>query len=320
MTLQIPSNFERDVKSKLKEIKSFLKPEGKNLLITHSNCMDGIGCVLVSKMCLKNVDVIETNYTYVDDVFTELDHKYYDAIIFADMSVVNVDLSKHNNIIMIDHHESALPQHDPDNFKFIDTKACGAYLLKCFFSLYYDRDLSFLDDFSGLMNDYDLWYHLDPRSKDIKKLHIAYDRDKFIKKFALVIKKDGKIVFDDEDKLEIAKYDEDLKNTIDDLEYTEKYKKIAIFSSDNYVNDITSHFIEQVGMTYAICIFPPSRTGHHVSVRSSGKSKKNLGSLLKKYGGGGHAHAAGLKIKEIHLNKMIKAICKELHAKDKKDN
>lgn len=320
MTLQIPTDFENAVKSKLPEIKKFLKPEGKNLLITHSNCMDGIGCMIVSKMCLKNVDIIETNYSYVDDMFEDLNKDDYDAIIFADMSVVNTDLSPYKNIIMVDHHETALPQHDPDNFKFIDVRACGAYLLKCFFSIYYGKDLSFLDDFSDLMNDYDMWYHMDPRSKDIKKLHIAYDRTKFINKFAGRIKKDGVITFDEEDKLEIIKYNEDLKNTLDDLEYTEKYKKIAIFSSDNYVNDITHHFIETVGLQYAICIFPASKTGHHVSIRSSSKSKKNLGNLLKKYGGGGHAHAAGIKIKEIHLNKMIKAICKELNARDKKES
>ena len=102
------------------------------ILVTHMNCWDGTGCIVVFLSKYPDGGVLETGYgmAKIDEYINLLKGK---DVIIADFSFPKADLLKlkevTNSIIVIDHHETAKEDLEDLEFCTFDMNKCGAHLL-----------------------------------------------------------------------------------------------------------------------------------------------------------------------------------------------
>jgi len=191
------------------------------------------------------------------------------------------------NSFLLDHHDSALCQHNPENNRIVKTGKSAALLCKEFFESLYNIDLSYLNDFCYVVNDYDMWVNDDNRGWCLNELHFKYWSDVFRNRFI-----DGSITFND-DELNFIK--ERRKK------YTTNFKALEIFEletikgvfvmANEFVNDICSDLLKS-GEEIVICMNPRNK---NCSIRIADNGI-HIGHILKELDfGGGHKQAGGIR-------------------------
>lgn len=291
-------------------IKRILTKNSKVLNITH-NDMDGIGCNIILSNCINNVEHMKASYPTIDNMVRSINFDTYDCIIISDIAPEKLNFDElteeqSKKIILLDHHPTALRHHDPINNKFVYEGKSATHLVKDFSELVFGYDLGYLTELVYLINDYDMWEHNDPRSKELNMLYYFYWDLKFKQRFF-----DGQLEFNEDEVKFFKKREHAFNELYNNLEVFDLDSiKGCLISCDEFVNDVCEKLKEEEG--YEI-IFARNPNSKNVSVRSSVEGC-NIGELLKELGiGGGHPYAGGmhapdLKIFQNNLNLIEKTI------------
>ena len=281
--------FYDDLRRNITQVRSILNDANTILLITHANCMDGMGCELLMEKLFSSVIVMKSSPQKVNDLVANLDASKYDAIVFADISTTNEDFLNNKHVMLVDHHDTASNLHDPDNLIFVYDFECGSKLLKRVIEAAKRKPLKQLDDLVDIINDYDLWIHNDKRSKKLAKTFYSRKSDEeFAERFW-----NFKVSFtqEEEEKFEedAIKY-EQIYNQLEIFELDQTLTGFAVFGS--YNNDLCHDIMVRNKLRVAIIFNTQTRCA---SIRTVDE-EVHLGEMMKEYGtGGGHPMAAGFR-------------------------
>ena len=80
--------FYDDLQRNIKKVRQILSQD-EILLITHDNCMDGMGCQLLMEKIFKQVIVMKTSPQKIETLINNIDPSNYKAIVLADISSQN---------------------------------------------------------------------------------------------------------------------------------------------------------------------------------------------------------------------------------------
>lgn len=299
---------------KINKVKK-LDQNSKILNLTHYD-LDGLSCSIVLKNYFKNVVFIAENYTTLAYTINKLKDKTYksiydyDAVFITDIypeKDISV-LDDLDNIIMLDHH-AVNSLHDPNNSMYVIDNKCGALLTKLFIEKTFNVDLSYLDKFISIVNDYDLWIHEYKKSKCVNEIFYKLGHQAFINRF---IK--GDIKFTNDEKLFLIDRNNKLKMAWDELELIELDNiNGCFFYAFEFVNDLADRAMKDENFDIVFI-----KTKNTISVRTS-LDNIDLGKLFKEMGiGGGHAKAAGINITSTdiyYIEINIKVVVNELNKK-----
>jgi oligoribonuclease NrnB/cAMP/cGMP phosphodiesterase (DHH superfamily) len=281
--------FYDDLKRNIKGVRKILNDDNTILLITHANCMDGMGCQLLMEKIFSNVIVMKSSPQKVNDLIDHLDASKFDAIVLADISTTNEEFLAQDHVMLVDHHDTAQDLHDPDNLIFVYNFECGTKLLKRTVEAALKQPLKKYNELIDLINDYDLWEHTDERSKKLAKtFYKRTSDDEFATRFW-----NFKVSFTQEEEDQFEQ---------DQQEYERVYNQLEIFELDRtltgfaiygtYNNDLCHDIMERNGLHVAVLFNPQTRCA---SIRTIDE-EIHLGEMMKEYGtGGGHPMAAGFK-------------------------
>lgn len=166
----------------------------KRLLFTHID-LDGYGCAVVLKSIYPDIDICHVNYDFFDNIEYRKKVLDYDEVYITDISVseghaklldnlVKNSNSKLSKVVLLDHHESAEKALLPLGFDWIniDKSRCGTKLCYDYF-INLGYNISHLDYFVTLVNDYDLWLHKNRASTNLQFLWSSMDKSKFVDRF-----------------------------------------------------------------------------------------------------------------------------------------
>jgi len=286
------------------------------LNVSHKSCLDGTGCVLSLHNSFKNIEYIKANHLknhslHIDSIAGEIDYDRYDAVIYTDISPETVGLIKDvKNVVLLDHHDSALAHHDPDNLRFVYNQESATNLTKVFCSLYFNKDLSFLDEIVRYINDYDMWYQKEAKGWALNELHFRIKSTEFIKRF-----ENGDCNFKPNE-LEYVmnkrrEFNKQWKLIKDEWCHLPENVNGCYIETRTFVNDISSKLLDG-GMMVVINRNVHTKT---TSIRTHKSLKEvHIGNILKSLEiGGGHKNAGGFGADPSTTWEFkIKAICKEL--------
>lgn len=292
----------------------------KVALITHANCLDGAGCKIATDYFLgeSKVDTYFAGYHNIDEMITNVREKY-ETIIVADISPSVEFVIASPNIILIDHHDTA-EKFANNKTRFYNNSKSGAYLVNEFFKTLSGKE-SKIQDFINIIDDYDRYILQDERSKQLAKLFIEANRAWFFEEFKSPTNKFE--VTDLYQKIinrNIIKLKEAANDTIT---FVPKDSKV-IFTILNrqFVNEISEALLQKYR---CVCSFIPflDKEYYSISIRQESNSKLNLAKFLEAVfkDGGGHADAAGVRIKSNQedlknfVNTMMKVYSDENYDK-----
>src|SRR5271157_2281513 len=134
-----------------------IDPNSKVLSLTHSD-MDGVGCQIVLGHVFKHLTCQASTFVSVNKLFNDKNFEGYDHIFITDIYPNYPELltKYEDRIVLLDHHNTSLGNHNPFKMRFVDSGQCATSLTKKFVEQYFHKDLGFLDKFVYHVNDYDL--------------------------------------------------------------------------------------------------------------------------------------------------------------------
>ena len=266
-----------------------------NVVLYHRNCNDGFGAAWAAwkKLGYENTDYIPMQYGE-DFVFPVCNSDCLIKIYILDFSFSRekmLELHKTygaNNVILLDHHKTALEELKGVNNCFIDMEESGATLAWDFF--HSDEKRPGIIDF---VKDRDLWewhmyksreisalissYDYDFESWNILREHIAYGFSSAYAEGAAILKTQTKIV----------------NQLVANNSYQYKIDGYSVMgvNSPVFQSEIGEKILEVYSDT-PFAVIGYSIEGKDIfSLRS--RSDFDVSEVAKKYGGGGHKQAAG---------------------------
>jgi len=281
--------------------------ESKVLSISH-NDLDGASAQIVLGHVFQDISYFNASFYKIDSIMESLDYSKYDFVFITDINPTNLkllDLS--DNIILLDHHESAIEANNPTKMHFVVPGHCAAHLTKKFVKNYYGISLEHLNDLIRLTNDYDMWHLKYPESKLLNDLMFYHYRPRKFRELFF----DGRTTFNDEEKEWIE---------MREKEFERRYKALAVFDcdkingcvvqSEEFINEICDKLMKEEGYQIIFCRNP---VHGRVSIRHR-LNGLNVGEMLKARGwGGGHKESAGMFCSDISDFQMkIKTLDEEL--------
>jgi len=299
------------VKKKLK-----LTKNSRILNVSHYGCMDGSGASIPIYNSFDCVNYVRAKFSNVDEIARKIDPDKYDAVFFTDMSPNDPSILKDaKNVVIIDHHESALINHDPDNMRFVYIGESASILSKKFISKYFNTDISYLDILTKYINDYDMWIDPFGTSWHFNLLHYWYlkkdkfTHTKFIKRFA-----NGNIGFNEEEKAYIQLREKELEAKWQETKKTfyhlDNLNGALIFGND-FVNELCHRLMDEYGFGIVVNKNPRS---FQASVRCNAEGVP-IGDILQELElGGGHDNAGGFNDETIgDFRKNLEKLCTHLY-------
>lgn len=295
------------------------------LLITHKNCPDGCGCAVI----FLSAGGLKHNIHYVvagdgvDDFITRSPADYlnqYDKIYIVDVSptkkMVGRIEKEYPQIFCIDHHKTALHlQNKP--WTIIDMEKCGCFL---FFEHLYpeiDQDVvkvqllgkdQVLLNFVTLINDRDLWQNKYRKSNELSMLMEFLGQKKFVDRAM----KDF-FFFDwdrhEEELLEhlFEKKEKYIESKLEDVKIIEiDTCKVGLVFVSQHESDVLNRVL--VTMPDVKCAIGVKMDTGTVSLRSRDPQEFDVAEFAKKFGGGGHARAAGHSIDKQTILEIINTL------------
>lgn len=294
-----------------------LTPQSKILNVSHFGCMDGSGSSIPIYNSFKNVSYVRAKYEKINEIVTSIDYDKYDAVFFTDIAPTDPSLIKTpKNIVIIDHHETATVNHDPDNMRFVYIGESASLLTKKFVGHYFNKDLSYLDEMSNIINDYDMWLNPHGISWEFSVLHYYYlkkdnySHTKFIRRFC-----NGDIRFNAEEIEHINRQKHELEkawNRVNREAYELPYEVDGVlFFEGAFVNELSHRFLDS---GEAKITFNKNPNTYQCSVRCPVKGV-SIGNILNELGvGGGHDDAGGFHDEtQLEFQNNLNKICKHLY-------
>lgn len=292
----------------VEQYRKLLNRNGRILNLSHRD-LDGVACSVVISNVFKNVEYISLKYGDVNNCLMNLDFTKYDAVIITDISPETGEVfNLSDKIFLLDHHSTGTRHHKPESCRIVIEGKCAASLVKEFFENLFKVDLSYLNEFCNIVNDYDMWYMKDSRSWTMNELYFKYYDCDFRKRF-----KSGDTKLKD--------FEIDYVNERKKL-LTEVYNNLDIYELDSinacffletrFVNDLCHKLMEEKGYQLTICVNSKSKS---CSVRSN-MTNLHVGKMLENIipGSGGHAAAGAFRLKDDReLSDKIDTIEKYLY-------
>jgi uncharacterized protein len=274
-----------------------LEPSSVDCVIYHANCTDGFGAAFSAWKLLGNR--AEYHARSHGDKPPNVKGK---NVVILDFSFNNKTtkrlIKEANNLLVIDHHKSAMVElHDISNTHFDMTKS-GATLSWEFFHPGKETP-----KFIQYITDRDLWKWELPYSKEFSAAFdmVPYEFEEF-EKF------EDDSVFDDAVKRGsfILAYSKTVIKKVCEKSVSKKYKEMDV----SVVN--SSHWISEIGAKLSpdcdfalIWYYDHNDQKTRVSLRSF-HDRIDVSEIAKDYKGGGHKKAAGFTLaKDIHIDDIF---------------
>ena len=274
-----------------------LEPSSVDIVIYHKNCNDGFGAAFSAWKLLGN------RASYVACAHGEKPPKVKDKnVVILDFSFNNATTKKliedAKNLLVIDHHKSAMVElHDISNTHFDMTKS-GAMLSWEFFHPGKEPP-----KFIQYIQDRDLWKWELPYSKEFSA---AFDMVPW--KFEEYERFEDDSVFDDAVKRGsyILAYSKTVIKKVCDKAVKRKHNDMDVL----VVN--SSHWMSEIGAKLApdcdfamIWYYDHDKRNYNCSLRAF-HDAVDVSEIAKQFGGGGHKKAAGFKLPfESHPDKIF---------------
>lgn len=261
--------------------------DSRILSISHLD-QDGVVCQIILGQVFKNIKYLNVSFYKIDQVLNGVDFSQYDYVFVTDLhpedkNVLNIS----DKIILIDHHQSAIEMHDPDNFHYVVTKCCASVSVMRFIERLYNVKLDHLDQLVHLTNDYDLYTLNNGKSRLFYDLMFNYYKaHKFRSEFF-----NGRTRFSSKELAWLKMRRDEFNNIYNNLDVME-FDKVSgcIVEASDFMNEIADKLMKEED--YSFVIIRNSNT-QRVSIRHSIEGF-DAGSYLKeKEWGGGHPNAAG---------------------------
>ncbi len=189
------------------------------------------------------------------------------------------------NVQLIDHHKTAewLNKYE---WAFIDTSKCGTLL-----SFEYYGSIPEFDYFARVVNDYDLWIHDDPNSKELNRIYGILGRERFVdwyteSPFTGHLNAFEKYLLElDKEKQE--RFQKKVKETIY-VGFNGLGQKFGIGFADRYVSEIAHNLIDELNLDFIALV---DVYGEKVQLRS--RQDVDVSEIAKTFDGGGHKTRRG---------------------------
>lgn len=265
-----------------------IKKEDKIYSISHKD-MDGVSCQIVLANVFPNIIFKTCAFGQLDRILPVIDYSLFDHVIITDVYPNDLTMLCEEKIILLDHHETSMPAHDPKHSRFVDTGQCAASLTKRFVETYFSIKMDFLDKFIWHVNDYDLYKIEDYKSVLLNCLLGYYKEDGFRNRFI-----GGNLEFNQNERDYLSKIQHDYSKIYDDLNVVELEKingVIGIYQNNwAWLNEICHDLLYKDGYDI-VFLYNQSKT---VSCRHKIEGL-HLGNLLDNLKiGGGHERSCGM--------------------------
>lgn len=286
----------------------------KKVIVTHKD-LDGVGCAVLFKTIFPDSEVYFEDYKTVNErVKVLIENNSIDTFYITDISVnddvasILKNAAKEMTLCLIDHHKSAIPLKKYD-FVQVNLESCGTSLVFDHFIETYnygcfsEEKLSQLRqyiDMVRIINDYDLWTHHYPESKDFNTLLGVIGLENMLDRFlvnpsiTLSSVEESLIHFENKKKQEYIEKTE-FEEVIDRFG-----RRAAICFAEKYVSELCHHILENYKFDYVVNVNLRSKT---VNLRS--KKDIDVSTIAIANGGGGHKNAAGYQLKEESIEELI---------------
>lgn len=255
---------------------------------------DGAVSQIVLANAFKNIECMKTTYTNIEETMRNVKYSDYDFVILTDISPADrtlFDLS--DNIILLDHHDSALDLHCPEKMRSVISGRCSAFWAKDFCEKTLKIRLNHLNNLVYLCNDYDMWILRSPKSRFMNALFYKYFSERFQKRFF-----SGDTRFTPDEISYIRKKKKAFKAIYDNLEiYDFESVNACLIQASEFHNDLCHKLLTDEKYNIVFLRNPVSK---RVSVRNNNPDI-HIGNILKglkdengvSYGGG-HKDAGGM--------------------------
>lgn len=283
------------------------------ILVTHMTCLDGSGCAVMFIRAGGNSE----NIRYVPAGGLERWMKQERngilasdrPIIVADIGTAHPDyigeLDRRGNLVVLDHHKTSIPMVGHD-WAIVDVGACGTELLRRYLRLDELNDICLAE----VIDDFDRWQRQIAWSSDLADFHVFLGQHQFVLRFAERRFEDV-ILYEEEDgiiRMIQVRKDEDiayaLRSAIEapfPLEGAPDASAVILVTDCPY----TTHLLDEAlqrhpGAQLAVQVMLGIRK---VSLRS--RSDFDVSEVAKRFGGGGHAQAAGYRIQKSLIDDLV---------------
>lgn len=282
----------------------FLNSDLRVINFTHNDLDGAVSAIVINNVynVVKTVYIGKSQLGSVVGCINE-NKDDYDVVIFTDICPTEImdDLKACGKpFVVIDHHESEVSCHDPDNNIFVVPGKCGA---KCTYDMYDPKfHLIRIKSLVDMADDFDMWRLAYPGSTALNILFRHYRFNRFIKTFH-----NGFYGFTNVELTYIQNYINAATDHIKGLRVFDLPNGGAWTESTKYYAEIMQDFDAKYKW-YAIGNRCQDGT-HKVSLRCRIPGV-NIGAIAKEVGyGGGHEHAAGIIIpKGIEVTPIISRI------------
>lgn len=269
-------------------------PRNSKILSVSHNDLDGTVAQIVLGHVFENISYLNTSFYKIDEVLESIEYEKYDFVFLTDINPSNIDLLNiSDNIILLDHHESAIEANNPTKMHFVIVGKCAAYLTKKFVKKYYGMPLEHLDELVKLTNDYDMWELKYPESKLLNDLMFYHYKPKKFREIFF----DGRTTFNESEINWLEMREKEFERRYDALTVFDCEKiKGCVVQSEQFINEICEKLMKEEGYDIVFCRNP---LHGRVSIRHRIQGL-NMGEILKNKGwGGGHFFSSGLFVNDI---------------------
>jgi len=269
-------------------------PKTSKILSISHNDWDGVFSQIILGNVFPNISYLNASFYKIDSIMESIEYNRYDFVFLTDINLTDIkllDLS--DNIILLDHHESAIEANNPSKMHYVIPGQCAAKLTLKFVEKYYKIKLNHLYDHCEMVNDYDLWILKNPDSKKLNDLMFYHYKPRKFREIFF----DGRTTFTDEEKewLEMRA-----------KEFEARYNAITVFDcekingcvvqSEEFINEICDRLMKEEGYDIVFCRNP---VHGRVSIRHKIEGL-DMGNMLKEKGwGGGHRDSCGMFCSDI---------------------
>ncbi len=274
-----------------------IDPASIDCVIYHANCSDGFGSAFSAWKLLGNK--AEYHPAVHGDPPPDVTGKTVAILDFSyDNETIKGMIEQAENLIIIDHHKSAMVElHDITNTKF-DLSHSGAILSWNFFHPGKEPP-----KFLRYIEDRDLWSWTLPYSREFSA---AFDMVPF--EFEAFTEFEDDSTFDDACKrgAYILAYSKTVIKKVSDQATLRTWngKKIYIVNASHWMSEIGNRLAPDCDFV-VIWYFDHDRAEYRVSLRAFHEDT-DVSEIAKKFGGGGHKKAAGFSTpKGTHMDDVF---------------
>lgn len=263
-----------------------------HLHISH-NDLDGVGCGILIKKYLKNVNTLYLNYNEVDQALEE-ESGGYDSVIITDVSPSKrayESVLGETEITFIDHHPTSAWLKG--NHGVVHDTSKSATKLTYEWLELQGYDVSPYADFVDCVNDFDMWHMKRADSLQMNILFMKLGIDRFEARFLAVPstefgESEALIIEIEEDRRD--RYIRNSAKSGFQFTDTKGRSAYAVFCEE-YNSEVGNYITNELGVDYVVIVNAQKKK---VSMRSI--PEVDVSEIAVRNGGGGHKNAAGFSV------------------------